>query len=76
VRRTGLERAVDAMEAAGWRWAGMSPKAVFFDKKTRDPRTGKSTLEWREFKSPGEIWDFLAGKKRRRAKKTAKGKAE
>ena len=75
MRRTELEVAVDAMEKAGWRWAGMSPKAIYFDKKVRDVKAGRTTLEWREFKDPGEIRKFLSKRKRRPAKGRSKRKA-
>ena len=68
MKRTDLERAVDGMEAAGWRWAGMSSDKTFFDRKTRDAKTGKCSVEWKEFSSAAEIEKFL-GKKRKRNRK-------
>ena len=67
MRKTKLERAIDGMEDAGWRLAGMSRDKIFFDRKIRDPKTGKPALEWREFAhSAAEIEKFLGTKKKSR----------
>ena len=65
-----MDRAIAAMEDAGWRLAGMSRDKVFFDRKTRDPKTGKSALEWKEFaQSAADIQKFLGTKKKRGRKR-------
>ena len=65
-----MDRAIAAMEDAGWRLAGMSRDKVFFDRKTRDPKTGKSALEWKEFaQSAADIKKFLGMKKKRGRKR-------
>jgi len=65
MRRSPLEIAIEAAEASGWRWAGMSKDAVFFDRKVRDPRTGRLSVEWKEVPPTAEAVMKFAGKKKK-----------